>query len=74
MLGFLEEDAPKNWGDLCDDVSDNFRVISPRIFGFIRERSRPFFMSFLMKISRKLLTVLTIDNSYSQIISYSNIP
>lgn len=32
MLGFLEEGAPKNWGDLCDDVSDNFRVISPKDF------------------------------------------
>ena len=32
MLGFLKEDVPKNWGDLCDDVSDNFRVISPKDF------------------------------------------
>lgn len=32
MLGFLKEDVPKNWADLCDDVSDNFRVISPKDF------------------------------------------
>ena len=32
MLGFLKEDVPKNWGDLCDDVSDNFRIISPKGF------------------------------------------
>jgi len=32
ILGFLKEDVPKNWGDLCDDVSDNFRVISPKDF------------------------------------------
>jgi len=32
MLGFLKEDVPKNWKNLCDDVSDNFRVISPKDF------------------------------------------
>ena len=32
MLGFLKEDVPKNWGGLCDDVSDNFRIISPKGF------------------------------------------
>ena len=32
MLGFLKEDVPKNWGVLCDDVSDNFRIISPSDF------------------------------------------
>jgi transposase len=32
ILGFLKEDVPKNWLDLCDDVSDNFRVISPKDF------------------------------------------
>jgi hypothetical protein len=32
MPGFLKEDVPRNWGDLCDDVSDNFRVISPKDF------------------------------------------
>ena len=32
MLGFLKEDVPRNWVDLCDDVSDNFRIISPSDF------------------------------------------
>jgi len=32
MLGFLKEDVPRNWEDLCDDVSDNFRIISPSDF------------------------------------------
>ena len=32
MLGFLKEGVPKNWDYLCDDVSDNFRVISPKDF------------------------------------------
>ena len=32
MLGFLKEGVPRNWGVLCDDVSDNFRVISPKDF------------------------------------------
>jgi transposase len=32
VLGFLKEDVPRNWGNLCDDVSDNFRVISPKGF------------------------------------------
>jgi len=32
MLGFLREDVPKNWGHLCDSVSDHFRVISPKDF------------------------------------------
>ena len=32
MLGFLRENVPKNWGVFCDNVSDNFRVISPKDF------------------------------------------
>jgi transposase len=32
MLGFLRETVPKNWNTLCDDVSDNFRIISPKDF------------------------------------------
>ena len=32
MLGFLRGHVPKNWDTLCDDVSDNFRVISPKDF------------------------------------------
>jgi len=36
MLGFLKEDVPRNWVDLCDDVSDNFRIISPSDFRVLR--------------------------------------
>lgn len=32
MLGFLREEVPRNWVTLCDSVSDNFRVISPKDF------------------------------------------
>jgi transposase len=32
VLGFLNENVPKNWSIFCDDVSDNFRVISPKGF------------------------------------------
>ncbi len=32
MLGFLREDVPRDWDILCDSVSDNFRVISPKNF------------------------------------------
>jgi transposase len=32
MLDFLRENVPKNWDTLCDSVSDNFRVISPKDF------------------------------------------
>lgn len=32
MLGFLRENVPQNWDILCDNVSDNFRVISPKDF------------------------------------------
>ncbi|MCP4245018.1 MAG: IS630 family transposase [bacterium] len=32
MLGFLRKNVPKNWDTLCDNVSDNFRVISPKDF------------------------------------------
>jgi transposase len=31
-LGFLREKVPRNWADLCDSVTDNFRIISPRNF------------------------------------------
>jgi transposase len=30
MLGFLRDEVPKNWHALCDEVSDNFRVINPK--------------------------------------------
>jgi len=32
MLQFLNENVPRNWTALCDNVSDNFRVISPKDF------------------------------------------
>lgn len=32
VLGFLRQDVPKNWTGLCDNVTDNFRVISPADF------------------------------------------
>ena len=31
-LGFLREKVPRNWANLCDSVTDNFRVISPKDF------------------------------------------
>ena len=32
MLTFLRETVPRHWDAYCDDVSDNFRVISPKDF------------------------------------------
>ena len=29
---FLREKVPGNWADLCDSVTDNFRVINPKTF------------------------------------------
>jgi transposase len=31
-LSFLRETVPRNWADLCDSVTDNFRVINPKDF------------------------------------------
>ena len=31
-LGFLRETVPRNWADLCDSVTDNFRVINRKDF------------------------------------------
>src|SRR5437588_11729111 len=31
-LGFLRETGTRNWADLCDSVTDNFRVINPKDF------------------------------------------
>jgi transposase len=31
-LGFLRETVPMNWANLCDSVTDNFRVINPKDF------------------------------------------
>jgi transposase len=30
ILTFLREDVPRKWGTYCDQVTDNFRVISPK--------------------------------------------
>ena len=32
LLGFLRENVPRNWKAFCDNVSDNFRIISPGDF------------------------------------------
>jgi transposase len=32
VLTFLREKVPQNWPDLCDSVTDNFRVINPKDF------------------------------------------
>jgi len=32
MLTFLREEVPRKWNLYCDDVSDNFRIISPEDF------------------------------------------
>jgi len=32
ILTFLREEVPRNWGIYCDDVSDNFRIISSKDF------------------------------------------
>jgi hypothetical protein len=32
MLNFPRDEVPKNWRTLCDEVSDNFRVIDPKDF------------------------------------------
>jgi transposase len=32
MLSFLRDEVPKNWQTLCDEVSDNFRIINPKDF------------------------------------------
>jgi transposase len=35
-LGFLRETVPRNWADLCDSVTDNFRIINPKDFRVMR--------------------------------------
>ena len=32
ILTFLREDVPRNWRLYCDEVTDNFRIISPKDF------------------------------------------
>jgi transposase len=34
-LDFLRDKVPQNWVDLCDSVTDNFRVISPKDFRLV---------------------------------------
>ena len=36
MLGFLIEEVPRNWANLRDSVSDNFRVINPKDFRIVK--------------------------------------
>jgi transposase len=36
VLMFLREEVPKKWTRYCDDVSDNFRIISPKDFRILR--------------------------------------
>ena len=31
-LGFLRDEVPRRWNEFCDSVTDNFRIISPKIF------------------------------------------
>jgi transposase len=33
ILTFLREEVPRKWDTYCDQVTDNFRIIRPRIFG-----------------------------------------
>ena len=35
-LSFLRDKVPRNWADLCDSVTDNFRVINPKDFRVMR--------------------------------------
>jgi hypothetical protein len=35
-LSFLREKVPRSWADLCDSVTDNFRVINPKEFRVMR--------------------------------------
>ncbi len=35
-LGFLSEHVPRTWANLCDSVTDNFRVINPKEFRVVR--------------------------------------
>jgi len=34
-LGFLRGTVPRNWADLCDSVTDNFRIINPKDFRIV---------------------------------------
>jgi hypothetical protein len=30
LIAFLRENLPRNWAELSDSVTDNFRVINPK--------------------------------------------
>jgi hypothetical protein len=32
ILAFLRDEVPRRWGEFCDSVTDNFRVILPANF------------------------------------------
>jgi hypothetical protein len=34
ILTFLCEDVPRKWDIYCNQVTDNFHIISPKDFGF----------------------------------------
>ena len=35
-LVFLRDEVPRRWAELCDSVTDNFRIISPKDFRLLR--------------------------------------
>ena len=36
VLGFLNETVPSNWAIYCDQISDNFRIISPKNYRILK--------------------------------------
>ena len=32
ILNFLRDEVPRKWGEFCDSVTDNFRVVLPANF------------------------------------------
>ena len=36
VLGFLRRDVPRRWNTFCNNVTDNFRIISPEDFRVLR--------------------------------------
>ena len=47
-LGFLRETVPRNWADLCNSVTDNFRVINPKDF---RVMTRDYINTYIRSIA-----------------------
>ena len=35
ILNFLRDGVPRKWGEFCNSVTDNFRVILPANFGIM---------------------------------------